>query len=91
MARIAPDEILVYEGLFQPPSATEEISVTHLIPKGTAIGMTTVLIHSDPKIFPEPHKFMPERWLTKEGKRRSDLDKYMMSFSKGTRQCLGMK
>lgn len=42
-------------------------------------------MHAD--IFPEPTEFRPERWL-QGGKK---LDKYLVSFGKGTRQCLGMK
>jgi len=42
------------------------------------------------KIFPEPSKFRPERWL-KEGKYNRALEKYLVNFGKGTRQCVGMK
>lgn len=43
----------------------------------------------DPEIFPEPHKFIPDRWLeaTAKGER---LDRYLVAFSKGTRSCLGI-
>lgn len=47
--------------------------------------MTSTLIHQNPTIFPSPHEFRPERWL--ENPR---LDRYLVSFSKGSRQCLGM-
>ncbi|KAI3325976.1 cytochrome P450 [Xylariaceae sp. AK1471] len=33
------------------------------------------------------HKFIPERWLSDEGKK---FDKYMVGFGKGSRICLGM-
>lgn len=46
--------------------------------------MTAPLIHMDPNIFPEPNEFLPERWL--ENPR---LDRYLFSFSKGARICLG--
>lgn len=41
----------------------------------------------DSNKFPEPEAFQPERWLN-DGKR---LDKYQVSFGKGSRQCIGMK
>lgn len=44
------------------------------------------LLHMDPKIFPEPFSFRPERWI--ENPR---LTKYQFAFSKGTMGCLGMK
>lgn len=47
--------------------------------------MTSVLMHLNPNIFPSPKTFQPERWL--ENPR---LSKYLVSFSKGSRQCLGM-
>jgi cytochrome P450 len=47
--------------------------------------MTSVLIHHDESIFPDSHEFRPERWI--ENPR---LDRYLVSFSKGSRQCLGI-
>jgi cytochrome P450 len=41
-------------------------------------------------IFPEPSKFRPERWL-KDSKYNRSLEKYLVNFGKGTRQCVGMK
>lgn len=55
------------------------------IPPFTPVSMTSVLIHHDESVFPSSHEFRPERWL--ENPR---LDKYLVSFSKGSRQCLGM-
>lgn len=44
----------------------------------------------NPRIFPEPEKFDPDRWINaaKSGQR---LDRYLVSFGRGSRQCLGMK
>jgi cytochrome P450 len=44
----------------------------------------------DPEIFPDPHVFDPDRWLRAAAKGQR-LDKYMISFGKGTRMCVGMK
>jgi cytochrome P450 len=55
------------------------------IPAGTPVSMTSVLIHHDESIFPDSKEFRPERWI--EGPR---LDRYLVAFSKGSRQCLGM-
>lgn len=59
-----------------------------VIPAGTPVSMTSVMQHADPVKFPEPEKFSPERWLPDNPKRASD--KYLVPFSKGTRQCLGI-
>ncbi|MCJ1432263.1 hypothetical protein MMC27_001619 [Xylographa pallens] len=59
------------------------------IPQGTPVGMTSVLMHNNPDVFPDPHKFIPERWLPieTEGQR---LQKYLVAFSRGSRGCVGM-
>lgn len=47
--------------------------------------MTSYLIHHNPSIFPSSHSYTPERWLSNPG-----LSRYLISFGKGTRQCVGM-
>lgn len=59
--------------------------ITWKIPRGTPISISTSFVHEDPSIFPEPRSFRPERWI--ENPR---LDRFLVSFNKGTRQCLGM-
>jgi len=56
-----------------------------VIPPGTPVSMTSVLLHHNESIFPDSKTFLPERWL--ENPR---LDKYLVAFSKGSRQCLGI-
>ena len=85
LPRIAPDETLAYKGEFQGKL------VQHVIPPGTAISMSSVIMHANQDIFPEPDNFRPERWLNEDGTRRKELEGYLISFSKGTRQCLGIK
>jgi len=60
-------------------------SKKYVIPAGTPCSSHMMLIHRNPTIFPEPGAFRPERWI--ENPR---LDKYLVSFSRGTRICLGM-
>lgn len=57
-----------------------------VIPAGVPVSMTSVMQHTDPTKFPEPEKFNPDRWLSAPER----LEKYIVSFSKGTRQCLGI-
>lgn len=61
------------------------------IPTGTPVGMTAVLVHLNADLFPEPRAFRPERWLDADGKRDRRLEKYILSFSRGSRQCIGIK
>jgi cytochrome P450 len=75
LQRICPDEDLLFnDGKKQ-----------WTIPRGTPVGMTSTLVHYDPSIFPSPKSFRPERWI--ENPR---LDKYLIAFSKGSRQCIGI-
>ena len=57
------------------------------IPPGTPIGMSSIYMHDDPVIFPEPRRFDPQRWL---GPERDLRQKYLFNFGRGTRQCVGM-
>jgi cytochrome P450 len=51
--------------------------------------MTSSILHHNEAIFPDSHQFIPERWVDPADRRR--LDKYMVAFSRGSRQCAGMK
>lgn len=46
--------------------------------------MTSILVHLHPTIFPRPKEFLPDRC------NHARLSRYLVSFSKGSRQCLGM-
>lgn len=71
-------------------SSFEGRPVDYIIPAGYAVSMTSIYIHMNADLFPDPHAFSPERWLDSDGKKRKDLEKYLVTFSKGTRTCLGM-
>lgn len=75
MARVTPDRDIVYD--------------KWRIPRGTPVGMTTILVHTDESIYPEPNRFSPERWMNPNPWRMGD--KTFLPFSKGTRNCLGMQ
>ncbi|KAH8550524.1 cytochrome P450 [Umbelopsis sp. PMI_123] len=67
------------------PEGGETIA-NHFIPGGTVVQVPTWSIHHDATIFPEPSKFLPERWLGLEAK---GLAKYHLAFSVGPRMCAG--
>ncbi|KAH8651124.1 cytochrome P450 [Xylariales sp. PMI_506] len=73
-----------------PRIAHEDIKYKdHIIPAGTPVSQTPYFILMHPSIFPDPDSFRPERWIdaAAHGDR---LDKYLVSFGKGSRQCLGI-
>ncbi|KAF4978236.1 hypothetical protein FZEAL_5341 [Fusarium zealandicum] len=57
------------------------------IPKGTPVGMSAYMMHTDAEVFPEPFSFRPERWL---GNYNPLMNRSYIPFSKGSRNCLGM-
>ncbi|CAG8961502.1 hypothetical protein HYFRA_00013853 [Hymenoscyphus fraxineus] len=57
----------------------------YTIPPGTNVNMTSMLIHENEDIFPDPKVFRPERWLNDK-----TLQRYLVPFSKGPRSCLGI-
>ena len=73
LQRVSPDAALLYHD--------------YVIPAGTPVGMTSIFMHENPKYFPDPKAFKPERWL--HPSERDRLGKYLVNFSKGTRGCLG--
>ncbi|KAI9694165.1 MAG: hypothetical protein M1822_003436 [Bathelium mastoideum] len=68
------------------PSDTLTYGTTVIAP-GTTVSMTPLLVHENPSLFPSPHDFKPERWLTEDAQR---LKRFLVPFGKGTRQCIGL-
>ena len=60
----------------------------YFLSKGTNVIINTFAIHSDPKLFPEPEKFKPERFLSPDGK-KFIRDDNLISFGYGKRACPG--
>lgn len=84
-ARVATDEDLVYRGAWRGEP------VQYLVPKGYAIGMSPALLHHDESLFPDSHAFNPERWLDGNMQRNKELERHLLTFSKGSRSCIGIK
>ncbi|KAG2131612.1 cytochrome P450 [Suillus bovinus] len=59
----------------------------YLIPAGATVIGNHWAIANDPKVFPEPHKFNPQRWIDDAGRVRDDLKFFAFGF--GRRVCPG--
>lgn len=85
-ARVARDEALVYK-------SRDDDGTDWVIPPGTPVSMTSMINHWDEDLFPAPDSFEPERWLLDDGnggvKPNFELQKKLLSFSRGSRACLG--
>lgn len=86
-ARIAR-ETLTYTPTSHASGGSSNIGKAFKIPAGTPMSTTTLSAHTAPSVFPDPFVFDPERWLGDEGRK---LQRYQMSFGKGSRKCLGIE
>ena len=62
-----------------------------VIPAGTCLSMSIPDMSHDEEIFPQSREFIPERWLGEP--KTSDgipLERFMVSFGRGTRSCMGI-
>ncbi|GKT41142.1 cytochrome P450 monooxygenase sdnE [Colletotrichum spaethianum] len=89
-SRVATEEDLVYRGKWTPKGSKTEVELNYFIPRGYAVGMSAMVNHFNESYFPNSNEFIPERWMTEDRQQRRELDKAFISFSKGTRKCLGM-
>jgi cytochrome P450 len=55
-----------------------------LLPAGTSVAASALLVHFDPELWPEPRQFMPDRFL-----RARPRPNVFLPFGGGTRRCLG--
>jgi cytochrome P450 len=52
------------------------------------VSMSCYVYHQNPAYFPRASEFLPERWL--EEKSAAEVEKNFISFSRGSRNCIGM-
>lgn len=50
--------------------------------------MSAYFMHLDPTVYLKPFEFLPERWL---GDADPLMSRNLVTFSRGSRACLGMK
>lgn len=53
--------------------------------------MTPIFHQIDEDVFPNPHAFLPERWINISEQERIRMEHYFNPYSKGARQCAGIK
>jgi cytochrome P450 len=64
---------------------TEPVEIAgHELPAGVAVTPAIYLVHHDPEVYPEPHRFLPERFLSEPPGTYT-----WIPFGGGVRRCLG--
>ena len=66
---------------------TYDVSDEYIIPKGTSCNIHIFDMHRDPKIYPNPLKFDPDRFLAENCAKRHRFA--YIPFSAGPRNCIG--
>ncbi|KAL4981460.1 cytochrome P450 [Aspergillus falconensis] len=61
------------------------------LPPGTIVGAAAYVSHHNPKVFPQPFEFLPERWLAsgEETGARRLKERDIFPYGLGSRACLG--
>ncbi|XP_060531621.1 cytochrome P450 4C1-like isoform X2 [Cylas formicarius] len=75
ISRIASEDFVTYTG--------------YQIPKGTVLHLHIFDLHRDPRIYPDPLKFNPDRFLPENVKQRHPFA--YLPFSGGPRNCIGQR
>ncbi|KAL1612220.1 hypothetical protein SLS60_000444 [Paraconiothyrium brasiliense] len=75
----------VISGLLRvvPPTGAKIAGID--VPPGTIVSIGSTFVHYNASIYPDPDRFMPERWL-----KSAYLDDWLVAFSRGPRMCLGI-
>ncbi|GAD93455.1 benzoate 4-monooxygenase cytochrome P450 [Paecilomyces variotii No. 5] len=63
----------------------------YFLPEGTVFGMGNNACHMSPKVFEEPEKFMPMRWIDNDESTIQMMSANLHPYGWGPRQCLGEK
>lgn len=90
---------VIKEGLRLSYGATSRLPRVHreplkygnwVIPAGTPVSETIPFTSTNAEIFPEPMVYRPERWIEADAEGKK-LDRFLLSFCRGTRGCIGIK
>lgn len=54
----------------------------------TVVAHASHFVHRNPDVFGNPDEFIPDRWLGENGRA---LERWLLSFSRGPRSCLGQQ
>ena len=59
------------------------------IPAGVRVSAQPYSLHRNPKVFPEPDMWKPERWLDANSAQKGEMMRWFWAFGSGGRMCIG--
>ncbi|EAW11077.1 cytochrome P450 [Aspergillus clavatus NRRL 1] len=68
---------------------TDQIIDGYSIPKGTVVSMSPYTLHRNARVFQDPTRFNPDRWLG-DAEAVAEMKRWFWAFSSGGRMCIGM-
>ncbi|KAK4183514.1 putative cytochrome P450 [Podospora australis] len=71
----------------EAPAETGAVLSGKYIPGGTIVETDSWNLHLNEEVFPDPHRFDPERWL--QGEKSKQLEKHLAPFGMGSMMCVG--
>jgi cytochrome P450 len=87
------ETLRVYPAAYGPftrdvPAKGADIGGFH-IPGGTAVNASVYCLHHNEAVFPNPDRWVPERWITASVEERKVMGKWLWTFGSGSRMCIG--
>lgn len=70
---------------------TDQVIDGYHIPAGTLVSMSPYTLHRNAKVFKDPMRFNPERWLSGSPEEQAEMKRWFWAFSSGGRMCIGMQ
>lgn len=64
---------------------------TSIIEKGTLVFIPALALHRDPKFYPNPDQFIPERFLPETLANKTFCERPYLPFGEGPRICIGLR
>lgn len=59
------------------------------LPGNIRVSAMPYTLHRLPSVFPDPHKFLPDRWLTASPEQLREMNRHFWAFGSGGRMCIG--
>ncbi|MFJ4029269.1 cytochrome P450 [Paenarthrobacter sp. NPDC089989] len=87
--RVVSEVLRLYPPAWLLPRVTTEDTTLgdHFISEGTLVFFSPYAIHHDPRLYPDPKRFDPNRWLPEEVAKRPRGS--YVPFGAGVHQCIG--